>query len=83
LIGTIASKNPQTNFTTNFSAVLSEEVVLVDPVNLTQFTVHLGKDSQVLWIENNDVYYRVGQELYKAKIENKDFVKGKNASDFA
>lgn len=35
-----------------------------------QFTVHLGKTSEVLWIEDSTMYFRRGHELHRARIDN-------------
>lgn len=75
LVGVIADTDPETNYETHkgFPPILREDVVFIEPLKDHQFTVHLGKGCEVLWIENSEVYYRVGQDLYKAKIENDDF----------
>jgi len=76
LVGVIADTDPETDYIIKkgFPPILRESVVLVNPISGHQFTVHLGKKGEILWIENYDVYYRVGEELYKAQIENNDFV---------
>jgi hypothetical protein len=76
LTGVVADPDPETDYATRkgFPPILREDVVLVNPMEGHVFTVHLGKGCEVLWIEGSDVYYRVGTDLYKAKIQNDDFV---------
>lgn len=76
LIGIIADTNPKTSYETNkgYPPVLRETIVVIDPMTAHQFTVHLGKMSQVLWVEEDTVYYKTGSNLYRARIADDDFV---------
>ena len=63
--------------------MMREEVVLVNPIDMHQFSIHLGEFSEILWIENDEVYYRIFKDLYKATIKGDDFVDRKLVlSDF-
>ena len=75
LVGIIADHDPETNYDSRkfFPPLLREESVLVDPLSLKQFTVHLGKDSEVLWAGADTAYYRVGQSLYRARVADDGF----------
>jgi hypothetical protein len=76
LVGVIADVDPETDFDTRkgFPPLLREDVVLINPLKNHQFTVHLGNNAEVLWIETDSVYYRLDDSLYKARIEKDDFV---------
>ena len=76
LTGVIADPDPETDYAIRkgFPPKLREDVVIINPLGVHQFKVHLGKQSEVLWIEDSTTYYRVGDGLYKAKIRNDDFV---------
>lgn len=76
LVAVIADPDPETNYETHkgFPPILREDVVIIDPMACHQFKVHLGSEGEVLWIEDANVYYRVGESLFKARIENDDFV---------
>ena len=76
LTGVIADPDPETDYAIRkgFPPKLREDVVIINPLEVHQFKVHLGKQSEVLWIEDSTTYYRVGDGLYKAKIRNDDFV---------
>ena len=72
LVGTIADTDPETDYEARkgFPSLLREEAVVFDPLTCHQFTVHLGKMSEVLWIEDSTLYFRTGQELHRARIDN-------------
>jgi hypothetical protein len=76
LAGIIADQNPSTDYrqSVGYPGILREDVVIVYPLENRQLTVHLGKDCEVLWIEADSVYYRIDDSLYKARIDNDDFV---------
>ncbi|SYZ72037.1 hypothetical protein TRIP_C20152 [Candidatus Zixiibacteriota bacterium] len=76
LAGVIADSDPETDFTIRkaFPSIPREDVVLINPMENREFEIHLGPSSEVLWIEGNEVYYRMGEGLYKATIQNDDFV---------
>lgn len=77
LVGVIANPNPESNYSKRkmFPSILDENVVFLSPMSEELFTVHLGKNCEVLWIDdNNDVYYRLDDSLYKARIDKNEFV---------
>ncbi len=53
---------------------LSDSTVIINPMTAVQFTVKLGEDSEVLWIENSTAYYRAGNSLFTAQIQDNSFV---------
>lgn len=71
LVGIIAYPDAESR---HYPSALTENFVLINPLEASQFTVYLGKNAEILWIENTDVYYRLDDSLYKARIENNDFV---------
>jgi hypothetical protein len=76
LVGIVADVDPETDYETRkgFPPILHEDVVLVNPIDGQHFKVHLGKNGEVLWIEDTTVYYRIDDRLYTAHIENSDFI---------
>lgn len=76
LVVAIAGENPNTDLEGGLGIppILREDAVLIDPINLTQFTVHLGERCEVLWIESDTIYYRTGIELYQARIDQNKLV---------
>ena len=76
LVGIVAETDPETNYTTRkgFPSILTDKSMLVNPLTLQSFSLTLGEKSEVLWIENNDLYYRVEDKLFKAKIENETLI---------
>jgi hypothetical protein len=76
LVGIVGDTDPRTNYDKHmgYESILREEVVVVNPQQSHQFIVHLGKNCEVLWIEQDSVYYRLDDSLYRARIENDDFI---------
>ena len=76
LVGVVADPNPENDYEARrfYGAVPRTEVILIDPFEVHQFTVNLGKQSEVLWIEGDSVWYRIDDGLYQARIENDNFV---------
>ncbi|MEW6412625.1 MAG: hypothetical protein AB1483_09155 [Candidatus Zixiibacteriota bacterium] len=76
LIGVVANTDPETDYEIRkgFPSILGEDVVMVHPTSLQQLTVHLGPKSEVLWVQEDSVWYRVGSDLYTARVTNNDFV---------
>jgi len=76
LTGVIADPDPETNrdIHRGFPSILRDEVVLINPWDDHAITVRLGKGCEILWVEDETVYYRVGTDLYKARIGKDDFV---------
>ena len=76
LTGVIADPDPETNYEGHrgFPSILRDDVILIKAEEDHAMTVHLGKGCEILWVEGNTVYYRVGTSLYKARIENDDFI---------
>ncbi len=76
LVGIIAEQHPDTDHEKHekHPPVLSEDVAVLDPRLKKQFVVHLGEKCEVLWIEESVVYYRLGDDLYRARLVGEDFV---------
>ncbi|HEX2897302.1 MAG TPA: hypothetical protein VHP63_04545 [candidate division Zixibacteria bacterium] len=76
LAGVITSMNPITSFSEHYThtPIWTDMVVIVKLPEIEYFAVSLGKGCEVLWLEPPIVYYRVDRKLFKAKIENDDFV---------
>lgn len=72
--GTIANKDPRTNFETleGYPPILTEKAIIIEPIKGSQYTFHLGDSCEILYIQGNDIYYRLNDSLYKAKINNND-----------
>jgi hypothetical protein len=75
LVGVVAQPNPESNPAEykGFPPILSGDVVILDPIRAVQYVVHLGGDCEVLWIDQQIAFYRLGDQLYQAHIENNDF----------
>ena len=76
LAGVVSSMHPDTDLQRRVTKppIWEDRVVLVNPLRIENFTVTLGKGCEVLWIEGEVVYYRVGTTLFKAEISNNDFI---------
>jgi len=76
LLGVVADTHPDTDFHGGggVPSILREEVVLINPADGRNFTVHLGEDCELLWIEDEIAYYRVGDTLSRARIDGETFV---------
>jgi hypothetical protein len=76
LTGVVADSDPNSDYTQHkgYPSVLRGIIVMVNPIENIQFAVQLGNGCEILWIEDGTVYYRVGQELYKARIDNDNIV---------
>ena len=74
--GVVMDPDPNRDYEKRFGGppVPREDVVLVEPLEGRFFTVHLGKDCRLLSIEGDTVLYRVGKKLYRARIQDEDFV---------
>jgi len=74
--GVIFDDNPETDYEKRMSgpAVPREDAVLIDPLTLHSFTVHLGEWCELLSIDGDVVYYRVDKGLYRARIQDDGFV---------
>lgn len=75
LIGVIADQNPRTDYTRRIGGPpsLREESIVIDPIRSRAFTVHLGKESEILWVEDSTAFYRVQDTLFRAMIGADDF----------
>ena len=76
LAGIIAEVDPNTDYELliGYPPILSDSTVIINPMTALQFTVKLGENSEVLWIENSTAYYRVGDSLFSAQMQNNDLV---------
>jgi hypothetical protein len=74
--GVVTDPDPSTDYERRIGGapLPREEVVLVNPLELRAFTVHLGKWCELLSIEGDVVFYRIEKELYRARIQDDDFV---------
>jgi hypothetical protein len=74
--GVVTDPDPATNYEKRFGGppVPRQDVVLVNPLELRSFTVHLGEWCELLSIEGDVVFYRIEKELYRARIQDDDFV---------
>jgi len=72
LAGAVANDPSGTDYERHSSGppVIGNKVVMVRPLERRVFTLELGPEPEMLWIQSDRVYYRVGRELYKARIEN-------------
>lgn len=77
IVGEVKISSPDTDWKKRliFSPIITDSIVIIDPLKLKKNLVRLGKRCKFLWIDDdNKVYYRIGQELYKAKFESGDFI---------
>jgi len=76
LVGVTGYIDPRTDYAAHraYLGVAGEAVVLVNPVAGRTLQVALGEDSEVLWVESDTVYYRIGDTLYRALIGEDDFL---------
>jgi hypothetical protein len=77
LVGRIADQSPETDFTLRRGVppIARENVIIINPLTMSIVTVRLGGTvSSVLLIENDTVYYRIDEDLYRARISNSGFV---------
>lgn len=71
LVGVIADPDPNAHY----PSICRQDAVFINPRTFHQFTVHLGGvRPEVLWVDGDEVWYRTGDELYKARIANDDLV---------
>ena len=76
LVGTIASTNPLTNFETyeGYPPILTGDVILVNPLSGLLQTFYLGDSCEVLYVDGNDIYFRLDNSLYNAKMNGNSLV---------
>ncbi|HUV29469.1 MAG TPA: hypothetical protein VMY05_00060 [Acidobacteriota bacterium] len=76
LVGVTEYEDPRTDYAARqfYPSVAGEAVVLVNPVAGRTLQVTLGEDSEVLWVESDTVYYRIGDTLYRALLGEDDFL---------
>jgi hypothetical protein len=74
LVGRIIDVNPETDveIRKHFPGICREETILINPMNDRQLIVRLGMDSQILWVENDTIYYKSGDRLFKSAIADDD-----------
>jgi hypothetical protein len=72
LAGVIEDGDPRTDWSPENKSKLPpaqrEESVILDIFQKRAQVVHLGKDSEIIWIEAGSVYYRVGNKLYSSTL---------------
>jgi len=75
LVAAISPSDPRTDFVKRggYPPLRQAKSVMVNPMMARQFTVHLGEQSEVLWIEDSTAYYRVQDSLFTARVANDDF----------
>jgi len=76
LAGVVAEIHPDTDFKGGGAVppLLTDEVVLVSMKDGRVITTHLGTDSEVLLVDGDVVYYRIGAGLYRARINGENIV---------
>jgi len=74
--GVVTDDNPETDYEKHvgFTPVSREDLALINPVELRLFTVRLGEWCELLSIESDVVFYKIHNELYRARIQDGDFV---------
>lgn len=75
LVGVIADSDPKTNWEkrSRNEPLLRDESVIIDPVRARMFIAQIGKQHEILWIQDSTAYYRIQDSLFSARIEKDDF----------
>jgi len=76
LVSTVAYSDPNFDWKRRGGKeILTKKLVMVSIDDLQSYYIELDDIAELIWIDDNkDVYYRIKLELYKAKLENNDFV---------
>jgi hypothetical protein len=77
LVGRIADQSPKTDYTRRkgVPSLYREDVIFINPTNMQRFKVRLGGTiSSVLMMDKDTVYYRIDQNVYKARLVDSGFV---------
>ena len=76
LVGRVAYSSPTADHARRVSGppVERDEMVILNPMTGHTFYEPMGTWSDILWLEDDAVYYRAFDTLYRARIENDAFV---------
>ena len=76
LVGHVAGASPNNDYERRVfhTPVERDQMVVLNPMTGHTFYVPMGTWSDILWLEDDAVYYRAFDTLYRARIENDAFV---------
>ncbi len=76
LVGTLAYANSKTDYRirSGYPSIFTDSAIIISPTEGSYDIFQLGKDNEILLIDNMDIYYRLGEELYKAQIEGNNLI---------
>jgi hypothetical protein len=79
LVGNIANANPETDHSKfmRFPSDVTYDIIILDPIMKTQSVIYFDNYSEVLWIFDKRVIYRIENNLYEAFLDNGKFVDNK------
>jgi hypothetical protein len=70
IVGEVVHTDPRNDWSrrTGHRSTVSDSSLIIDPLNLKTLIVDLGRNSQILWMEQDTVYYRTGDSLCRARV---------------
>lgn len=70
LVGNVADSDPRTDHVkrVGYPPLQRENIIMIDPSSGASLDISIGKDSEILWVDGEIVYYRIENQLFKATL---------------
>ena len=76
LVGIVTKANEKTDYSLfkGFAPVLTNETIILDPLKGQLTVVQFTDVSEILWIDDGQVYYRIADSLYRGRLQDGDII---------